>query len=118
MVRSRYRGGAGLLAAVVTVLACGPVHAQDPGAPISGADPMMTGGPGPADIGYTVDLTRTSDHLMDVTVHEVLLHPGEALFIPVGWWHQVLAVDTSISLAFTNFIRRNRFDWYTPGVYR
>jgi ribosomal protein L16 Arg81 hydroxylase len=31
------------------------------------------------------------------------LHPGEALFIPVGWWHHVRALDVSISVSFTNF---------------
>lgn len=31
------------------------------------------------------------------------LDPGEALFIPVGWWHHVRALDISISVSFTNF---------------
>jgi hypothetical protein len=31
------------------------------------------------------------------------LNPGEALFIPVGWWHHVRALDISISVSFTNF---------------
>ena len=31
------------------------------------------------------------------------LNPGEALFIPVGWWHHVRALDVSISVSFTNF---------------
>jgi hypothetical protein len=50
-----------------------------------------------------------------VRMYEVLLSAGEALFLPVGWWHQVLALTPSISLSFTNFARPNRFDWYTPG---
>lgn len=29
--------------------------------------------------------------------------PGEILFIPIGWWHHVIALDISISLSFTNF---------------
>jgi hypothetical protein len=39
----------------------------------------------------------------------VVLKPGEALFIPVGWWHFVKALDVSISLSFTNFLFPNRY---------
>lgn len=30
---------------------------------------------------------------------EVLLGPGELLFIPIGWWHQVRSLDPSISVS-------------------
>ncbi|MEV6011983.1 cupin-like domain-containing protein [Streptomyces sp. NPDC051976] len=46
---------------------------------------------------------------------EVLLRPGEALFIPVGWWHYVESLETSISLSFTNFRWPNSFVWSHPG---
>lgn len=39
----------------------------------------------------------------EATVLEVVVGPGEALFIPVGWWHQVLALDVSVSLTFDAF---------------
>jgi ribosomal protein L16 Arg81 hydroxylase len=45
-----------------------------------------------------------------VTFHEIVLEAGECLFIPIGWWHQVEALDFSVSLTFTNFRWRN--DWY------
>ena len=31
---------------------------------------------------------------------DVYLEPGEILFLPAGWWHQVSSLDTSISLNF------------------
>ena len=47
--------------------------------------------------------------------HEVELSPGQALFIPAGWWHEVDALDVSISLSVTAFARPNRYEWYRPG---
>ncbi len=44
------------------------------------------------------------------------LKAGSALFIPVGWWHQVEALSASISMAMTHFKRRNDFDDYRPGA--
>lgn len=38
-----------------------------------------------------------------VGAHSFVLNPGEALFLPNQWWHQVRSLDTSISLSFTNF---------------
>jgi hypothetical protein len=38
-----------------------------------------------------------------VTVIQVIVHPGEFLLLPLGWWHQVRSLDTSISLSFQNF---------------
>ena len=52
----------------------------------------------------------------DVAHKTVDLKPGEALFLPVGWWHHVRALDVSVSLACTHFVRPNLFDWYRPGA--
>ncbi len=54
--------------------------------------------------------------LADVLVRDVVLRPGDALFIPVGQWHHVRALTASISLAFVGFARdANRYDDYRPG---
>ena len=47
---------------------------------------------------------------------ELTLSPGEALFIPVGWWHAVRSLSPSISVAMTHFKRSNRFAWYQPNA--
>jgi len=46
----------------------------------------------------------------------VMLNPGEALFIPVGWWHHVRALDESISVSFNNFVYANDYEtiWRHP----
>ncbi|HZG46089.1 MAG TPA: DUF6065 family protein [Allosphingosinicella sp.] len=38
---------------------------------------------------------------------EIDLHAGEILFVPIGWWHQVTALDFSVTLTHTNFLWPN-----------
>ncbi|EAW38021.1 cupin-like domain-containing protein [Lyngbya sp. PCC 8106] len=45
---------------------------------------------------------------------ELILKPGEVIFIPVGWWHHVRALDVSISVSFTNFVFPNYYHWQNP----
>lgn len=52
------------------------------------------------------------------TVLTVTLDAGEALFIPVGWWHHVRSLDTSISVSSTAFCFPNNFDWAFPKIER
>ncbi|MGB7444046.1 MAG: cupin-like domain-containing protein [Coleofasciculaceae cyanobacterium] len=47
----------------------------------------------------------------NVKVLEVVLEPGEMIFVPVGWWHQVKALDISIAVSFTNFVFPNQFNY-------
>ncbi|MEN3950026.1 DUF6065 family protein [Iodidimonas sp. SYSU 1G8] len=48
-------------------------------------------------------------------VYDVVLEPGEILFVPLAWWHQVKSVDFSVTVTYTNFRWAN--DGYTtyPG---
>ncbi|MFH0520474.1 cupin-like domain-containing protein [Streptomyces sp. M41] len=46
-----------------------------------------------------VDLTRFP-LMRDVPVTETTVRQGEALLLPLGWWHWVMSVETSISLSF------------------
>jgi hypothetical protein len=55
--------------------------------------------------------------LRDVRVLEVILEPGQLLFLPVGWWHQVEGLDTTITMTYVNFLWPNEFaaDYATYG---
>jgi ribosomal protein L16 Arg81 hydroxylase len=47
-------------------------------------------------------------------VHEVVLGPGEMLFIPVGWWHQVHSLDVSVSVTFQSLdVPGGNARWHT-----
>jgi hypothetical protein len=60
--------------------------------------------------GRAIDLARFPA-MADVPVLDCELAPGEILFLPVGWWHFVEALDISVTIAATNFIWDN--DFYT-----
>lgn len=47
--------------------------------------------------------------LADIRIYRVDLSPGDALFIPVGWWHQVRALDFSVTITRTDFLLPNDF---------
>lgn len=47
--------------------------------------------------------------MRNVNILSYDLQPGELLFLPVGWWHQVRSLDVSITVTFTNFAFDNDF---------
>ncbi|WP_087087402.1 cupin-like domain-containing protein [Acinetobacter pittii] len=44
-----------------------------------------------------------------ITPVECILNAGDALFIPIGWWHSVESLDVSISISFTHFKAPNHY---------
>ena len=47
-------------------------------------------------------------------IYELTLEPGEILFLPVGWMHLIEAMETSVTVTFTNFVFDNDFaSFYT-----
>ena len=61
------------------------------------------------------DLNRYPD-FAKVTVLDVVVNPGETVFLPLGWWHQVTALDLSLSFSFSNPAVPNRFSYRNPDI--
>ena len=51
----------------------------------------------------------------NASTYGVDLEAGELLFIPIGWWHQVTALDFSVTYTFTDFHWNNAFHDSFPG---
>jgi len=54
------------------------------------------------------DLLQRQPQLRGLELHAVLLAPGDALFVPDGWWRQTAAEGFSVSVA------REDFHWPNP----
>ncbi len=63
------------------------------------------------------DLSRYPG-LGDATILATVVEEGDALLIPVGWWHQVHSLSESVSLTFINFKEYNFFPMGSYGHMR
>jgi len=51
----------------------------------------------------------------EATVLEVVVEPGETMFLPLGWWHQVASLDVSLSFSYSCLSVPNHFDYPDPA---
>lgn len=54
--------------------------------------------------------------MRNVEILDVVVNPGEAIFIPLGWWHAVTALDKTVSLQTTDFTFDNYWDFRNPTI--
>lgn len=52
---------------------------------------------------------KTHPLMQHITPVEVIIDAGDALFIPIAWWHCVDGLEKSISISFTNFNAPNHY---------
>lgn len=63
--------------------------------------------------GHSIDFEKYP-LLRQVQLFDCILNPGEILFLPVGCWHYVEALDVSVTVSATNFLPANDFgSFYT-----
>jgi len=49
-------------------------------------------------------------------VLEVIVEPGETIFLPLGWWHQVTSLDVSLSFSYSNLALSNTYAFDDPSI--
>jgi hypothetical protein len=57
-----------------------------------------------------VDLNRHPD-FASVKVLDVVVEPGETMFLPLAWWHQVSSLDVSLSFSYSNLAVPNDYSF-------
>ena len=72
------------------------------------------------DVYSPIDIDRPDLHrypdFARVTVLDVIVNPGETVFLPLGWWHQVTALELSMSFSFSNPDVPNQFSYRNPDI--
>lgn len=51
-----------------------------------------------------------------VKVLEVIVEPGDTVFLPLGWWHQVTSLDICLSFSFSNLAFPNTYSYANPSI--
>jgi hypothetical protein len=51
-----------------------------------------------------------------VTMLDVMVEPGETIFLPLAWWHQVTSMDVSLSFSYTNLDVPNHYTYQNPDI--
>ena len=52
----------------------------------------------------------------DARVLEVIVEPGETIFLPLGWWHQVASLDVSLSFSYANLALPNQYSYAHASI--
>jgi hypothetical protein len=52
----------------------------------------------------------------EARVLEVVVEPGETVFLPLGWWHQVASLDVSLSFSYSNLALPNLYEYANPTI--
>lgn len=73
------------------------------------------------DVYSPIDLDRPDLHryprFNQATVLEVVVEPGETVYLPLGWWHQVTSLDVSLSFSYMNLAVPNNFSYVNPSIH-
>lgn len=68
-----------------------------------------------------IDLDRPDLHryplFAEVKVLDVVVEPGETMFLPLAWWHQVESLDVSLSFSYSNLDVPNNFTYRNPDIH-
>lgn len=62
-----------------------------------------------------VDGSRFPD-FQGVQVLETVVEPGETMFLPLAWWHQVSSLDISLSFSYSNLDLPNHYTFRHPTI--
>ena len=52
-----------------------------------------------------------------VKVLEEVAEPGDTVFLPLGWWHQVTSLDVSLSFSYSNLAVPNHYSFANPDIH-
>ena len=55
-----------------------------------------------------------ADLTLPVRVIECTVEEGEAIFLPLAWWHQVESLDVSVSISFSGLPISNSYEYFSP----